>query len=792
MRDFEHINAKSFEDAGAALASKKNAVFIAGGTDLLTEMKDFILPVYPENVVNLKTIPEADKIVDEGDKLTIGAMAKLADIEISDEIAIDALREAAHSVASPLVRNLATIGGNICQDVRCWYYRYPEEGGGAMNCARKGGEECYGIRGDNRYHSVMGGMKTKGNACSMKCPAGTDISAYMEKMRAGDIEGAADILIEYNPMPAITGRVCAHFCQDGCNRGNIAANQTAKMADDPVSVHSVERFLGDYILAHPERYYPAPQTATGKKVALIGAGPAGLTAAYYLRRSGNEVVVFDKMEKPGGMLMYAIPNYRLPKSYVETLTGHLANMGVVFKMGVSVGEDIQAEEIEKEFDKVFYATGAWKRPVLGFDGENFTEFGLQFLVEVNQWLNQKTREHVLVVGGGNVAMDVAVTAKRLGAGSVTLACLEPRDAMPASAEEVNRAIEEGVNVMPSWGVKRVVYEDSKVIGMELKRCVSVRDESSRFNPQYDENDTMIVNADSILMAAGQKVDLGFIREEYEMAVERGLIKVTDNQETSRKGVYAGGDAVTGPSTAIAAIRAGRNAADSINEEYGIVREIPGHGKGFLKFDETCLDRKKGVHDPELPMAERTLEKEDSQTITQEEAICEAKRCMNCGCYSVNASDMANVLLSLDAEIVTNKKVISAPDFFTTEMDTKDMLEAGEVVTAIRVPKHEGYVTHYEKFRLRDAIDFAILALATAYKMEDGKVADIKIVMGAVAPVPVRLTDVEELLKGKALTPELIEEAANLAVKDMIPMKKNAYKIHNMRVMVKRFLEGAAQ
>lgn len=789
MRDFKNINVKSFDEAGNMLASEKNAVVIAGGTDLFTEMKDFILPTYPETVINLKSIPNADKITVNDDYIAIGAMAKLTDVYESDSIEIESVKEGAHSVASPLVRNLGTIGGNICQDVRCWYYRYPEEGGGAMNCARKGGEECYGIRGDNRYHSVMGGMKTKGNACSQKCPAGTDIAAYMEKMRAGDVEGAADILIEYNPMPAITGRICAHFCQSGCNRGNIAANQTAETADDPVSIHSVERFLGDYIFAHPERYYPAPKISTGKKIALIGAGPAGLAAAYYLRRSGNEVTVFDKMEKPGGMLMYAIPNYRLPKEYVETLTGHLADMGVSFKTGICIGEDVQAEEIESAFDKVFYATGAWKRPVLGFDGEAFTEFGLQFLVEVNQWLTQKKREHVLVVGGGNVAMDVAVTAKRLGAGSVTLACLEPRDAMPASSEEVNRALEEGIQVMPSWGIKRVIYEDSKVIGMELKYCVSVRDEAGRFNPQYDEDNTMIVNADSILMAAGQKVDLSFIKDEYELAIERGLIKVTEHQETSRKGVYAGGDAVTGPSTAIAAIRAGRNAADSINEEYGVVRKIPGHGKGFLKFDEACLELKKGVCDPELPSNERALDKEDSQTITQEEAFGEAKRCMNCGCYSVNASDMANVLLSLDAEIVTNKKIISAQDFFTTEMDTKDMLENGEVVTEIRIPKHEGYVTHYEKFRLRDAIDFAILALATAYKLEDGKIADIKIVMGAVAPVPVRLSGVESLLKGKILTPELIEAAADLAVKDMIPMKKNAYKIHNMRTMVKRFLQS---
>ena len=658
-----------------------------------------------------------------------------------------------------------------------------------MNCARKGGDECFGIRGDNRYHSIMGGMKTKCNACSNKCPAGTDISAYMEKMREGDVQGAADILIEYNPMPAITGRICAHTCQAGCNRGNIAANQTAATADDPVSIHSVERFLGDYIFENANRYYPAPTKETGKKVALIGAGPAGLAAAYYLRRAGHETVVYDKMEKAGGMLMYAIPNYRLPKTYVEKLIACLEGMGVQFKTGVNIGEDIEAEAIEKEYDKVFYATGAWKRPVLGFDGEEFTEFGLSFLVEVNQWLNKKERDHVLVVGGGNVAMDVAVTAKRLGANSVTLACLEPEDDMPASAEEVARAVEEGVKVMPSWGVKRAIYENDKIIGMELKRCVSVRDESGRFNPQYDENECLIVNADSVLMAAGQKVDLSFLKEKYDMAVERGLIKVSEDQATSRKDVYAGGDAVTGPSTAIAAIRAGRNAADAINDAYGIDRVVPGHADGFLKFDPECLSLKKGVKEAELPAEKRALDLEDSQTISEEQAFAEAKRCMNCGCYSVNASDMANVLLALDAQIVTTKKTIDAARFFTTEMDTKDMLDLGEVVTAVKVPKHEGYTTHYEKFRLRDAIDFAILALATAYKKDGDKIEDIKIVMGAVAPVPVRATEVETFLKGKVLSADTIDEAVAMLVKDCLPLKDNAYKVQDLRVMFKRFLES---
>lgn len=782
MKYFEHESAVTFDEAVSLLkeSPKGKTVVMAGGSDLVGVLKEQILEEYPEKVVDLKTVEGGEYIKQDGDMIEIGALTKLCDIVKSDLLNEKApvLSQAARSVATPLIRNVATIGGNICQDVRCWFYRYPHGIGGRMDCMRKGGNECYAVMGDNRYHSIFGGMKVHTTPCSVKCPANTDIPAYMDRLREGDTEGAARILMEANPIPMITSRVCAHTCQEQCNRCDF---------DESVSIHGVERYVGDYILEHADLFYRAPETETGHKVALVGAGPAGLSAAYYLRKAGHDVTVFDKMEEPGGMLTYAIPNYRLPKSYVKQVAAAYEKMGIHFRLGCCLGEDVQAGELEQQYDNVFYATGAWKRPVLGFDGEEFTEFGLQFLMEVNQWMNKKDRRHVLVVGGGNVAMDVAITARRLGAESVTLACLESEPEMPASREEIARAREEGIEIMPSYGVSRAIYEGDKVTGMELMRCTSVKDEQGHFNPQYNREETLIVSADSILMAAGQKVDLSFLGDKYGLALERGLIQVDkDTQATSKTGVYAGGDATTGPATVIQAVRSGRNAAEAINKGYGIMPERRREEK-FIHFDAAGVKEEHAVKDKELSAQERALDKEDSFTLTGEEAAREAGRCMNCGCYSVNASDISPVLILLDAQIVTTKKTVRAADFFTTHLKAVDMLDADELVTAVRFKIPEGYTTAYDKFRVREAVDFAIVSLAYAYRMKDGVIEDARIVLGGVAPVPMERKKVEAFLTGRKPEEGMAESAADLAVEGTTAMANNTYKIQEVRALIKKMI-----
>lgn len=785
MKYFEHESAVSFEEAASLLQDSKKGrkVAIAGGSDLVGVLKENILKEYPETVVDLKTIKDGEYIKEDGDSIEIGALTKLSDIAKSELVNKYApvLAQSARSVATPLIRNVATIGGNICQDVRCWFYRYPHGIGGRMDCMRKGGDECYAVKGDNRYHSVFGGMKAHITPCSAKCPANTDIPGYMEELRKGNLDGAAYILMEANPIPMVTARVCAHTCQEECNRCP---------GGDAISIHSVERYVGDYILEHTDKFYQPPKNETGKKVALVGAGPAGLSAAYYLRKAGHEVTVVDKLEKAGGMLTYAIPNYRLPQHYMEKIVAAYEKMGIRFRLNCSVGEDASAEEFEKEYDNVFYATGAWKRPVLGFDGEEFTEFGLQFLIEVNQWMNKKERDHVLVVGGGNVAMDVAITAKRLGAKTVTLACLESEPEMPASREEIARAREEGIDIHPSYGVSRAIYQNGRITGMELVRCVSVRDEEGRFHPTYDENEKTTIWADSVLMAAGQKVDLSFLGDKYGLALDRGLIQVDkETQATNRTGIYAGGDATTGPATVIQAIRSGRNAAEAINRKYGILPEHYPRGK-FIHFDTEGVKDMVPAKDKELSADQRALDKEDSFTMDAKEAAREAGRCMNCGCYSVNASDISPVLMLLDAELITTKKTVKAAEFFTTHLKATDMLDQDELVKAIRFNKPEDVTTVYDKFRVREAVDFAIVSLAYAIQVKDGVIAQVKTVLGGVAPVPMFREKLDAFLKGKAPGEELANQAAELAVEGTSAMEHNAYKIQEIKALVKRMVLNA--
>lgn len=552
MKNFNHRDAENLEQAAGILKEEPGrAKIIAGGTDLLSVLKHKLEPDYPETIVNIKSIEGLDHITADENGLRIGATAKLCDIAASPLVqdGYGALADAAKSVATPLIRNLATIGGNLCQEVRCWYYRYPDEIGGRIKCLRKGGDTCNAMTGENKNHSIFGARKVNLSGCSSNCPAHVDIPEYLAKLRAGDMEGAAAILLTSNPIPAITSRVCTHFCQMNCKRSEY---------DEPVNIGGIERYVGDYILEHSDHFMAPPTEESGKQVAIVGSGPAGLTAAFYLRKQGHRVRVYDKMEEAGGLLRYAIPEYRLPKEIVKKLIQTLEHMGIEFLTGIEIGRDLPVSKLVEQYDSVFLNTGAWKRPLIGLDGEELTTFGLDFLIEVNQWMESKIGKDIIVVGGGNVAVDVAITAKRMGAANVVMACLEPEDQMPASAEELNRAREEGITILPSWGPKEILRDGKDIVGLVLKRCTSVFDEQGHFSPAYDESQTSKLLGTSILMAVGQKTDLSFLGEELELKVNRGLITVDpETMKTSRDNVFAVGDVTTGPKTVVAAIADGK-------------------------------------------------------------------------------------------------------------------------------------------------------------------------------------------------------------------------------------------
>ncbi|MCL2121509.1 MAG: FAD-dependent oxidoreductase [Clostridiales bacterium] len=773
MKAFQHLNAHTVDEAAVALGDARSRV-IAGGTDLLGTLKDNVLPIHPDRVINLKSIDGLDYIKEEDGMLKIGALTRVADIAESPAIIEkwSALAQAAKAVASPHIRDMGTIGGNLSQLPRCWYFRKAEN---RFFCNRKGGDECFAILGDNRYHSAFGGRRCHDSPCTFACPAGTYIPGYLEKLRARDWDAAGSIVMEANPFPAITARVCAHFCQAACNRCHT---------DEGVLIGGIERALGDYILENASRFYTPPSKESGKSIAIVGAGPSGLSAAYYLRKAGNQVTVYDAKEEAGGMLMYAVPAYRLPKEIVRRTVQLLKGMGVAFRLGVRVGADFRPEELEKQYDGVCYATGAWKRPVIGIAGEELTVFGLDFLMEIHQWMNGKVGGEVLVTGGGNVAMDVAVTAKRLGAKKVTLACLEPRDRMPASAEEIARAEAEGVILLPSWGLSKVVEEGGAVKGMELKRCLSPWDESGAFNPQYDENEKTVVHAENILMAVGQLVDLAFLDEKYQLQLtDKGLIDIDENARTSRDSVFAAGDVTTGPATVIGAIAEGRKAAAGINRYLEIpIASDANPSKGFLTQDSEVTKKTSALKLRELDADKRRLDLEDSETPLIDEALGESQRCLNCGCYTVQPSDIAPALVALGAEIVTNKRTLDAEDFFEVNTLSNTSLSFDEILTEIRVPALESdAVSLFRKFAERKAIDFPVVNFAIVTGSSP------RVCLGAVAPVPVRAYRAEDILRGKAIDASIAEAAGEAAVEGAHPFEETKYKLQIVKTLIKRAL-----
>ncbi len=782
IQPFTHASAISLDEAVELLTKHRGkAAVIAGGTDLLGTLKDRIHPTYPEILVDLKPITSL-RYVDEDKKgLRIGALTTLNDLATHKTIKAryPLLAEAAKSVASPQIRNMATLGGNICQEPRCWYYRTPEN---LFHCLRKGGRKCNAFFGENRYHSIFGAAGEVASPCALNCPLHTDIAGYMAAVRQGDLRQAAGILLACNPLPAITGRVCPHYCEQNCQRCDF---------DEPVSVRNIERFVGDYILEHSRELYKASNSVTRKRVAVVGAGPAGLAAAYFLRQVGHQVTVLERMPEPGGMLTYSIPLYRLPREVVRRQVQALERMGIAFTLNVDVGRrGFTLRDLRKKYNAVFLATGTWSQKKLGIEKEALLVPGLQFLIDARLGKATSVGRRVLVIGGGNVAVDVAISALRLGASGVTMACLESRDEMPAFPEDIEQALIEKVRILTSWGPHRILERGGVTLGMELIRCTSVFDAGGRFRPAFDPTVTQTVEADQILVAIGQSADLSYVNQS--LKIDRGLIAVNEEtMATNLPGVFAGGDVTTGPGSVVEAIAAARKAATAIHSYLIAKKKKPKGGDrvarpALLALNGDALTKTERVAVPERSPSQKRIDQEDRPTLDQHTIEGEANRCANCGCVAVNASDIAPALVALRASIKTTKRTIAADDFFAVSQMKGTVLDADEIVTEIAIPAPKaGNRQRFLKFRIRNSIDFPIVSLASLFTMEDGKVKAASIALGAVAPFPLRPREVEAYLKGRTLDEATSAEAGAIAVKGVRPLAKNKFKVQIVRALLRK-------
>ncbi|MBU1583846.1 MAG: FAD binding domain-containing protein [Proteobacteria bacterium] len=760
LRNFKHISASSLKEATAILSrGNGKAVAIAGGTDLLGVLKDKIHAQSPEVVVDLKTIPRLNYVKATKTGLCIGALTTLTDIckneTIQDQYAL--LAQAARSVASPQLRNMGTLGGNICQEPRCWYYRAPDD---LFHCLRKGGNKCGALLGENRYHSIFGSVRVAQPACSETCPGNIEIPAYMDYVRKGDLRSAALIILANNPIPAITGRICPHLCESKCNRSEF---------DEAVSIRNVERVVGDYILDNAAELLPPPTKQLKKSVAVVGAGPAGISAAYYLRKAGYQVTVYDKMPEAGGMLTYGIPADRLAKDVVKKQISAFEAMGIEFKFNVTVGQEgVTLKDLRTKFTSVFLASGAWGERTLPMEKAELLTPGIDFLASMGLGKKPAIGKKVLVVGGGNVAVDVAVTARRLGAEQVTMVCLESRDTMPAFEEEIAEALHEGVTIQTTFGPNKIMEKKGSLTGMEVVSCTSVFDEKGQFNPKFDPSVKQIIEADQIILAIGQSTDISYAGDKIKN--NRGWIVINEEtRATNMKGVYAGGDITSGPASVIHAVAAGRKTAHSIAK--------------ITPETSMPMGQSLEVHCASHDKCSRTLNINGPDDIRSE-----AARCVNCGCIAVNASDMAPALMALGAKIKTTKRTLAADDFFAANIMKCTVLEPDELVEEIQIPapaktNRQGY----KKFRIRNAIDFPIVSMAYSFSYDGQVIKDANIVFGAVAPIPLRAQAVEAYLEGKPASDETAIAAGEVAVVEVKPLSKNMFKVQVVKALLRKML-----
>lgn len=500
---------------------------------------------------------------------------------------------------------------------------------------------------DENYRDtkVMSNTYSQGSApCKAACPAHVPIQAYLKLARDGKYREALAMIKTENPFPSVCGRVCNKRCEDECTRGLI---------DAPVSIDAVKKFVADLELNSKDRYVPEKivQSVYGKwddKIAIIGGGPAGLSAAYYLAEMGYTPTVFEKNPTPGGMLTYGIPSYKLEKDVIEAEIDVLRKLGVEIRCSVNVGEDVTIDELRKQGYKAFYiAIGCQggRRPGVANDCAEGTDIAVSYLRKSYEKRESFTGD-VVVVGGGNVAVDCARNAHRLGAGSVKMFSLESRDIMPATKQEIAETLEENIDICNGWGPKEVLVDEAgKATGIVFKRCVSVYDANGKFAPAYNEDETIEVKADKIVFAIGQTIEWGKLLDGTKVEFWHGNYPVADKftYQTAQDDIFVGGDVYTGPKFVIDAIAAGHEAAESLHR---YVRPKADMTIGRNRRAYTPLNKddisfpdydKSGRQEAGMDNSEdHTISYKDLHlTLTEEQVKKETARCLSCGASHVD-------------------------------------------------------------------------------------------------------------------------------------------------------------
>jgi len=461
--------------------------------------------------------------------------------------------------------------------------------------------------------------------CTDACPAGVDVPRYIRAVQEQKYDEAVAILREKLPLPTVCADACFAPCEEAC---------AYRQFGDTIAIRAIKRTAVD---KGGDSWKKRKKVAdkTGKKAAIVGAGPAGLTSAYYLASKGHDVTVFDSFPKPGGTMRYGIPNYRLPEERLDKDISDILELGVTFKGNTVIGKDLRLDQLKKDFDAVFVASGAngsAKIPLEGSEKEGVL-WGWDFLRDVGMGETFAFKGDVIVVGGGNVAIDVALTAKRMGAKNVHLFCLEKREEMPAHEWEIARAEEEGVLINNSWGPKKILGDETAT-GLGLIKCTSVFDKAGNFNPTYEEGVTSKVDANYIILAIGQAADLGFVEGLKNINTSGGRIAVAETDlATDEEGIFAGGDVVSGPDSILGSMAHGRKAATAIDQYLGgdgNIDEVLAAPEDEVVLPEFVTEVKPGVDMAILRPWERTAGFEQVELgLTDEQVAAESSRCLNC-------------------------------------------------------------------------------------------------------------------------------------------------------------------